>query len=337
MPVGSIPRSITVYARGENTRLARPGDHVSLSGVLTPSIGTSLRQQGGGLIADVVVETHVSRRARYFLYKLPHCHQFQHIHNTRSEGEDVEAMELSEEEENIVTQDNIYELLAHSIAPEVYGLLDVKKALLLAMVGGVDASETGMRIRGAINVLLVGDPGVAKSQLLSYVDRLALRSQYTTGRGSSGVGLTAAVVQDPLTREMTLEGGALVLADGGVCCIDEFDKMMETDRTAIHEVMEQQTISIAKAGILTSLNARVAIIAAANPAYGRYNPRKSVEQNIQLPAALISRFDLLFLMRDTPNSESDLRLAEHVTHVHREGRQPATHDAALSMELIRFV
>lgn len=242
---------------------------------------------------------------------------------------------MTQDELNELAQDDFYTRLASSIAPEIYGHLDVKKALLLLLVGGVDKRPDGMKIRGNINICLMGDPGVAKSQLLGYINRLAARGQYTTGRGSSGVGLTAAVLKDPLTGEMTLEGGALVLADQGVCCIDEFDKMADTDRTAIHEVMEQQTISIAKAGIMTTLNARVSILAAANPAFGRYNPRRTIEQNIQLPAALLSRFDLLWLMQDKPDRDNDLRLAKHITYVHSHGKHPSTRVKAMDMNLMR--
>ncbi|TKR81133.1 hypothetical protein L596_015062 [Steinernema carpocapsae] len=305
VPVGSIPRTMTVNVFGENTRHCAPGDQVRISGVFVPLLRSGFRQMAGGLVTDVYLEAH-------------------HIENVNNGGESAVDLEeeFTEDEIKIISQDDLYEKLANSIAPEIYGHTNIKKALLLALVGGVDKNADGMKIRGSINVLLMGDPGVAKSQLLTYVDRLAVRSQYTTGRGSSGVGLTAAVLKDPVTGEMTLEGGALVLADRGICCIDEFDKMMDSDRTAIHEVMEQQTISVAKAGIMTTLNARVAIIAAANPAFGRYNPKRSIEENVHLPAALLSRFDLLFLIQDKPDREADKKLAEHITYVHREGHEP---------------
>ncbi|XP_040577004.1 DNA replication licensing factor mcm5 [Lepeophtheirus salmonis] len=231
----------------------------------------------------------------------------------------VDTRFTSEEEERfrrLAAKPNVQNIISQSIAPSIYGSDDIKKAIACLLFGGSRKRlPDGLTRRGDINVLLLGDPGTAKSQLLKFVHRLAPISVYTSGKGSSAAGLTASVLRDPATRNFVVEGGAMVLADGGVVCIDEFDKMREDDRVAIHEAMEQQTISIAKAGITTTLNSRCSVLAAANSIFGRWDDTKG-EENIDFMPTILSRFDTIFIIKDEHNEARDTILAKHVISVH---------------------
>ena len=231
------------------------------------------------------------------------------------------AFRLTEEDERqiraLARDDRIRKRIIKSMAPSIYGHEDIKTAIALSLFSGVSKDINHKhRIRGDINILMLGDPGTAKSQFLKYVEKTAHRSVFATGQGASAVGLTASVRKDPVTREWTLEGGALVLADKGVCLIDEFDKMNDADRTSIHEAMEQQSISISKAGIVTTLRARCAVVAAANPIRGRYNPTIPFQQNVELTEPILSRFDVLCVVKDTVDPIKDEMLARFVVGSH---------------------
>ena len=318
VPTGHVPRSIKISCFGSTTRKCAPGDMIFVTGVYLPRMLNDTRFKSK-LIHDTYIEAYKIEKEK------------KNYKDTKINPEMINT--LKKEKTN-----TLYLNLAKSIAPEIFGMEDIKKALLLLLVGGVDKNMSdGMKIRGNMNILLMGDPGIAKSQLLKYISHISPRGVYTTGKGSSGVGLTAAVVKDPVTNDLVLEGGALVLADMGVCCIDEFDKMSDYDRANIHEVMEQQTVSIAKAGITTRLNARTSVLAAANPVYGRYNINLTPHENINLPAALLSRFDLLFLLLDEVNPERDLELARHVAYVHQHKKVNTDNnkDKIYSEEFIR--
>merc|ERR1719210_1337117 len=245
--------------------------------------------------------------------------------------------EEEEEFRRLASRPDIHEIIAKSIAPAIFGFEDIKKAVACLLFGGSrKILPDGLTRRGDINVLLLGDPGTAKSQILKFTERVAPISVYTSGKGSSAAGLTASILRDPISRNFVVEGGAMVLADGGVVCIDEFDKMREEDRVAIHEAMEQQTISIAKAGITTTLNSRCSVLAAANSIFGRWDETKA-EENIDFMPTILSRFDTIFIVKDEHNPERDTTLAKHVMNVHMNAGAASTdmQEGELSMAFLK--
>jgi len=314
VPAGRLPRHREVILLWDLIDKAKPGDEIEVTGIYRNNYDAQLNNRNGFPVFATILEAN----------------------NVVKSHDQLAGFRMTEEDEQEIRKlsrdPKIVDKLINSIAPSIYGHTDIKTAVALSLFGGVAKVTKGEHhLRGDINVLVLGDPGTAKSQVLKYVEKTAHRAVFATGQGASAVGLTASVRRDPLTSEWTLEGGALVLADKGTCLIDEFDKMNDQDRTSIHEAMEQQTISISKAGIVTTLQARCGIIAAANPTGGRYNSTKPFSANVDLTEPILSRFDILCVVRDTVEPEEDERLARFIVASHSRSH-PEKDDKAQEAE-----
>ncbi|KAI1389353.1 DNA replication licensing factor mcm2 [Hypoxylon trugodes] len=315
VPAGRLPRHREVILLWDLIDKAKPGEEIEVTGIYRNNYDAQLNNRNGFPVFATILEAN----------------------NVVKAHDQLAGFRLTEEDEHEIRKlsrdPQVVDKIISSIAPSIYGHTDIKTAIALSLFGGVAKTTKGAHhVRGDINVLLLGDPGTAKSQVLKYVEKTAHRAVFATGQGASAVGLTASVRRDPLTSEWTLEGGALVLADKGTCLIDEFDKMNDQDRTSIHEAMEQQTISISKAGIVTTLQARCGIIAAANPIGGRYNSTIPFSSNVELTEPILSRFDILCVVRDTVDPSEDERLARFIVGSHSRSH-PSTQPAESSMEV----
>ncbi|XP_034238353.1 DNA replication licensing factor Mcm5 [Thrips palmi] len=311
IPQGEMPRHLSMYCDRYLCDRVVPGNRITVLGIYSIK---KIARQGR---MDGREKGIVGVRAPYLRVVGIHVNSDEAGHST--------GVTISPEEEDLfrrlAASPNIYERLAKSVAPSIFGFADIKKALTCLLFGGSRKRlPDNLTRRGDINILLLGDPGTAKSQILKFAERVAPIAVYTSGKGSSAAGLTASVTRDPVSRNFVMEGGAMVLADGGVVCIDEFDKMREDDRVAIHEAMEQQTISIAKAGITTTLNSRCSVLAAANSIFGRWDETKG-EENIDFMPTILSRFDMIFIVKDEHNENRDVTLAKHIMNVHMNAGQ----------------